>query len=773
MPPTPGQQIFFNLGYSLADVAAIRARRETFPQIASYTAGMATLTGASAPGVSLASSIEGEPRKLHVTLTGPQYFEALGVRPVLGRFFTASEDSTFAETPIVVLSHRFWQTTFGGARNVLGTTVRLGGRPLTIVGVAPQGFGGVEIEPADLFLPLGMAPTVGYQRDFIQKPSMKWLHIAARLAPGADDRQAAVIATTVLRGVDAADSAPVLGFDAKRGREVRPAPLNAYFGADAMNTSPVPLWMLGATAAVLLVVCANVANLLVARAERRRREIATRMALGANSGRIVRQLLAEGLVLAGLGGALGVAIAMAGSRLILLLPEMPALERVVDARAALFALAATLITTIGFALAPAFQAARSDAGELLRAGVRGTARATPVRTALLAVQFAASLALLGVGALFVRSLQNVQAIDVGFDVRHSLVVSADWDAFAVSSKEAHALLQQVAERARALPAVSGAALVSLAPFSGVSMSTMHVPGRSDLSAISGVPGGMFFTNAVDSSYFRTLGIAVRGRAFDGRDHQYGVGTVIVSETFAKRVWPAEDALGKCVQMELGPTAPCATVIGVAKDVRFMSLTSKLAPIFYSPFARQTDGPTQLIVQLRPGTSAAAARQTIAAIRTTLTSLDARVAFAAVRPLGEATFRSVLAPYRVSAAAFTIFGGLALVLAAVGLYGVVAYAVTQRTGEFGLRVALGARARDVSALVVRQGLRLIAVGAGVGAIAAVGIGRLLRSRLYGVDAIDVPALGAVAAVLALVALVACWIPARRAARADPSVALRNE
>jgi predicted permease len=770
MPPVPGQQVFFNISHSLADVAALRARRETFARVGAYAEGTAVI---ARDGETADPS--GEPPKAQVTLADRAYFDALGVRPALGRLFTAAEDSAFDAAPVALLTQGYWRRAFGGDRAVVGRTVRVNGRPFTVVGILPEGFGGVELTPADAFLPISMASSIGYQSNFIRKPSMKWLHAVGRLAPGVDERQAAAVGTTVLRAQDAANPQPVVGFDKKRQRGVAATKLNDHFNHGAFSSSaPVPLWMLGATGAVLLVVCANVANLLIARAERRRREIATRMALGAGSARLVRQLFAEGLALAVLGGVAGMLVAAVGAKVFVLVPNMPALDGLVDGRAALFALGVTLLTTLGFALAPARQAARSDAGELLRAGARGTARSTPVRAALLAVQFAASLALLGVGGLFVRSLRNVRGVDVGFDAPHSLVASVDWDAFGIASKDARALLERVAERARGLPGVQGTASVMLAPFNGVSMSTLKVPGRDDLDAISGVPGGMFFTNAVDTSFFRTLGIPVlRGRAFDGRDGPKAPSTVVVSATFAKRVFPGEDAIGKCVKTGMGDDVPCTTVVGVVKDVHFLGLTGDIDPIFYTPIATQVDGPAQLVIQLAPDASAAATRQTTAAVRALFSSLDPRVQFASVRPMGEASLRSALGPYLVSATAFTVFGALALVLAAVGLYGVVAYAVAQRTGEFGLRVALGARAVDITTLVLRQGARLTLVGGAAGVVGAVAVGRLLKSRLYGVEPVDFPTLGAVAALLGAAALLACWIPARRAARVDPTEALRRE
>jgi predicted permease len=535
----------------------------------------------------------------------------------------------------------------------------------------------------------------------------------------------------------------------------------------------VPLWLLGATAAVLLVACANVANLMLVRAERRRRELATRAAVGAARGRLVRQLFAEGVVLAAAGGTLGLALAAGGARLFRRVPRMPAVEPLGDGRAALFAVAVTVATTLLFALAPAAMGARAgDGAELLRAGARQVAQRAPLRTALLAVQFAASLALLGAGGLFVRSLRNVEAVDVGFDARRTLAVRADWRAFGVAPAEARAAVKRARERVRGLPGVVGASTAMMAPFSGASMSSLVVPGRPSLDVESGVPGGMFFTNLVDSAYFSTLGI----RVVQGRLAVPSVGTgereIVVSETFARRVFPGADPLGRCLTRAKEDTR-CLRVVGVVADARYLKLTQAPAPIFYTVAGGESHEATTLLVRLRPEADEAAVRAGADAVRAALQAAEQRVRFAAVAPIADGMLRNALAPYRLAAAAFTVFGVLALLLAAVGLYGVVAYAVTQRTHEFGIRMALGARRVDVRRLVLRQGVRTALVGGAVGAAAAVGIGRALRSRLYDVDPLDPLSLLAVGAVLAAVTLLAAWLPARRASRVDPVVALRAE
>ena len=758
--PVPGQQVFLDEGFSRPELAALRARRDGWTGLAEWSAQSAVLgEGAGA-------------RRQPVALVGRDYFRVLGVRPALGRAFTGDEHEP-GGAAVAVASHRYWRTALGGDPSAVGRPVRLNGRPVLVVGVAPRDFAGLELEPPALFLPFGMAAAVGLPPQFTDGTEIRWIDAAVRLAPGVDARRAAAVATTVVRGVQAARPNDVPGFT-DLPRTVRAAALTERFGGAFRQRSPVPAWILGATGTVLLVVCANVAGLLLVRAERRRREIAVRLAVGAGRARVVRQLLVEGAVLAVLGGALGLALAVAGARLWLLLPDMPQLERVVDGRAALAALGATLLTTLAFALAPAWQAARGDAGELLRAGARQTARPTRVRGALLAVQFAAALALLGVGGLFVRSLQAVRAVDVGFDHERLLVATVDWDAFGIPGPEAGRLMQQAAERARRLPGVADAGLTGLAPFQGAMMATLAIPDRPDAARLSGLPGGMFYRSTIDPAYLRTMRIpVVRGRALTAADApgpDRPNGAILVNETFARRVWPREEAIGKCVGENAADPGRCTRVVGVVRDVRFTSLTSPVPPAYYVPAAARLAGPVTLVVRLRDG---ATPERVTPALRALLQSLDPRAPFATVRPIGEALLRSQLQPYRTSAAAFTAFGAVALVLAAVGLYGVVAYAVAQRTGEFGIRLALGARGADVARLVLGQGVRTALVGALLGVVGAAAAGRLLRAQLHGVGTIDPLTLAAVALLLGAVAVVAAWLPARRAARVDPIAALRAE
>ena len=759
--PAAGR-IAINLGLSVPDLDAIAARRGAFAAAAGYLPPNSTVVGRGAGA-----------RRARVALVAGDYFGVLGVRPALGRLLTAA-DAAPSAPPAVVATDAFWRSALGGDPRAVGRAIVLGGRTATLVGVAEPGFAGVDLQPLDLVASLGTDALVGMPPAVLRDTAFKLFQGLARLAPGVDPRAAAAAATVAVRGLDAAAGRPVLGFD--RARVLRADPLNDHFGGGMVAAeAPVPLWMLGATGAVLLVVCANVANLLLVRAERRRREIATRLAVGAAAGRIVRQLFAEGVVLALLGGALGVALAAAAAPLVRLVPSMPAAARVVDARAALFALAATLLTTVAFALAPALSAARGDARVLLRAGARQTARSGPARAVLLGAQFAASLTLLGAGGLFVRSLQRVRGVDVGFDAERTVVASADGSG--LGAAETRRLLEEAADRLRRTPGVAGAALTGLAPFRGASMTTLSVPGRPEVANVSGMPGGMFYQQSVDTGYFRAMGIPLlRGRVFEAGDaDSTAPGPLVVSATFARRVWPGADPVGQCVKHDDGrdPKAPCSRVVGVVADVRFLSATDAPPPLAYEPIARTRAGPTELVVRVSPGAPGGAAAA-VPAVRAAVLAADPRVVFADVAPLAtNSMLSSALDPYRVSAAAFTLFGALALALAAVGLYGVVAYAVAQRAGEFGLRMALGARGRDVAALVIRQGLRTVALGGTAGALGAVAVGRLLRARLYGVGPLDPVSLGATAAVLAGAALLAAWLPARRAARVDPAAALRTE
>ena len=413
----------------------------------------------------------------------------------------------------------------------------------------------------------------------------------------------------------------------------------------------------------------------------------------------------------------------------------------------------------------ASEAANCTTSSAARSGVRGAARRAPLRATLLVVQFAASLALLGAGGLFVRSLRNAGAVDVGFDARRALAVQVDWQAFGIAPDDARAALVRALERLRGAPGVEAASLVMAPPFSGVMMTSLHVPGREPIGEASGGPGGLFFTNSVDSAFFRTMGIPLlRGRA-----HVHSVTgprEIVVSETFARRIFPGADAVGQCLTRDKSDTT-CMRIVGVARDAHFMSVTSDPAPYFYGAAGPASDEVAAMMVRARGDD--AAVRRTAEVVRAALVAAEPRIRFATVAPVAEGMLRQELASYRLAATTFTAFGALALLLAAVGLYGVIAYAVTQRTGEFGLRMALGARGADVRRLVLRQGARTALVGGALGAALAVGVGRALRSRLYGVEPLDPLSLLAVAALLAAVTVVASWLPAR----VDPVVALRAE
>ncbi|GJG88994.1 hypothetical protein tb265_41750 [Gemmatimonadetes bacterium T265] len=764
----PGRQVFINLGFAQADVDALRARRDRFAPLGAYSAGWeATRTD---PAL---AAVDPERRRVRVTVADPDYFRALGVAPARGRLF-GDDESRRGAGDVVVVTDGFWRRAIGADPAAVGRTLHLNGRAYTMVGVLPPGFRGVDVEPADVFAPLASGVALTGYGAVAPDPNMPWLSVVARLAPAADARGAAAVASAVLRAADAARPQPVLGFGAgSAGRQVRARALTEHFaGGHTGPESPVPLWLLGATAAVLLVACANVANLLLVRAERRRREIATRAAVGAGRGRLVRQLLAEGLVLAAAGGAFGLALAALAARLFRLVPGVPAVDGLVGGRAAGFAVAVTAATTLLFALAPAVAAARAgDGAELLRSGARQLARGAPLRTALIGVQFAASLALLGAGGLFVRSLRNVRAVDLGFDAERLLVASVDWRAFGLSDAARGVAQRAAAERLRGTPGVAAVSRAMMAPYAGVAMKSLRVPGRGDLGAVSGVPGGMFFTNEVDTAYATTLGTpVVRGRWLAPGDEAFP-GAVAVNEAFARRVWPGEDALGRCVFLDADRDV-CTRVVGVVRDARLLEITGEVAPIFYR-LASDANAAGEILVRVRPGAPPAEVARVAAAVGASLRAAEPRVGFATAATVADRAFGQALAPYRLAAAAFTLFGALALGIAAVGLYGAAAYVVAQRAGEFGVRMALGARGRDVAALVLAQGLRTVALGGAAGAAGAVAVGRLLRARLYGVGPLDPVSLGVTAAVLAGAALLAAWLPARRAARVDPATALRTE
>ncbi|HVE77754.1 MAG TPA: ABC transporter permease [Gemmatimonadaceae bacterium] len=721
-----------------------------FSSVAGYTARTMTLgRGAEARGVD-------------AVLVTPRYFSLLGVRPALGRFFLAEEERADGP-PVAVLSHAFWRRELGGAPNVIGDGLQLGRQRVTVVGVAPKGFVGVDVGDADLWLPIATAAGGQLMPEWRTYRSTFFLAVIARLRHRATPEQAAAMATLVHRRAHAQE--PMADSTAR----VVVASLLPARGPTAGPEGKVAVWLAGMAAVVLLVACANVANLLLVRGIQRRREIAVRLAVGAGRGRIASQLLTESLVLAALGAVTAIAVIVWGGALVraYLLGDGVRAPAALDWRVLAFTAVATAITGLVCGVAPVLGALRCDVASTLKAGVReGGAPRSRLRSALLVGQVALTLVLLAGAGLFVRSLRNLRGLDLGLDVSRVVLLNVDVQGAGYAPGDADAVYRRLLARAGELPGVERAGLATTAPFWSSTAYGVHLPGQDSLPSLAA--GGPYY-NAVNPGFFATVGARLRrGRVFTDADRAGTAPVALVNETMARRYWPAEDALGKCFRVG-GPEGPCRQVVGVVGDTRRMQVQEEPAAQFYLPLDQEPDPMPMRVLFVRLSPAAAEAPETIrAAIQRTASDLPAVTAV----PLRDAV-DAQLRPWRLGAAMFSAFGLLALTLAAVGLFGVTAYTVGQRTQEMGVRMALGARPADVFRLVVGRGLRVAALGLVIGAAAALVAGRALSSLLVAVEPRDPLILALVAATLLAVTLLASYLPARRAARIQPAVALRQE
>ena len=705
------------------------------------------------------------------------YFEFFDAAPVRGRYFSASEDATPSGTTVAVISHAFWAGEFGSAE-VLGRRLKVGVVDYTIIGVAPPGFvGTLAGAPPDVFVPVTTIPAnLGQwsQGSYLADYSWDWIQVFVRRAPGVSEARASAVLTDAYkrsRSSARALNPRVLPDSLARPRAIA-GPVKQAAGPDAGLESRVLLWVMGVAVIVLLIACANVANLMFARVIRRRREITVRLALGVRRGRLIAQFVTEGLVLSLIGCLAGLVVAQWGGLAIrgLLLPEGSPFNLAEDWRtlsvAAGCAIAAALLTTIG----PALVATRADLATALKAGTReGTYRRSRTRTALLVLQGALSVLLLVGAGLFVRSLANARAVPLGYDPRPVIEVVPDFRGFTMDSAASVAARERLLEEARALPGVESAARVNSRLFA-TNTTDLRVDGIDSVQAL-----GRFNMQVASPDYFRVLRIRIlRGRALAGSDRAGAPLVTVVSEAMAQALWRGRDALGQCLYVgdAMGrnvATAPCTTVVGIAENTAQQNITDDPRYMYYMPVGQRW--PHQVsTMYLRMKSDDA--RGELERVRRELTRAMPGDGFVVVRPLQEVVDDRSRS-WRLGATLFVIFGALALAVAAIGLYGVISYDVAQRMHELGVRVALGARGRDVTRLVVGQGVRFalagVLLGIGLAALAA----RWVQPLLFHQAARDPAIYATIGVVMILVAIAASGIPALRAARADPNIALRAE
>jgi len=714
----------------------------------------------------LAIGIGEEAREMNVSAVSASYFDLFDAHPVLGRFFTSAEDSIPTAAAVVVLSDVFWKTRFGERRDILGQQLQVGSISATIIGVAPPGFvGGDETKPAVAFVPVttyGNAVFPKHLNDY----HWQWLHMLARRKPGISE----AAATTDLTHAFARSWDDERASDAGRPSiaaahpHATISPIQELRGPDAGRNASIVLWICGVAAIVLIIACANVANLLLGRAFGRRREIAVRLALGVTRTRLIAQLLTESLLLALLAGVAGVLIGQIGQSVLrtLFLPEAASVGVLDDPRTILFATLVTLLAGLLTGLAPALQSGRADLTTALKSGVReGGVHRSRTRSALLLAQGALSVFLLVGAGLFVRSLHNIVAIPLGFDVDPILYVSPNLRGVHLTDKDSYLLTSRLAEESRSIAGVEAASQVLTAPMYSEESRSFSVPGIDSASE-----RGQFSLQMGEHDFFRTVGTRiVKGRGFDSTDRRESPKVIVVSTAMANKLWPQQNALGKCIKF--ADTLPCNTVVGIAEDIKSNDIVGDQSMQYYLSIEQEEPAQASVFVRIHGDAEPQAEM-----LRKRLQPLMPGTSYVTVMPMRQIV-DPTMSSWRMGATMFFLFGILALVLAAIGLYSVIAYNVAQRTHELGLRIALGARARDVLRMVLGEGLRFGLAGIAIGVAIALAAGHWVQPLLYDESARDPFVFVAVAAVLVLAATAASAIPAARAVRVDPSIALRTE
>ena len=718
-----------------------QAQNATFEAMATYGGASFNLTG------------DGEPERLAGDRATANLFDLVGVQPFAGRGFRPDEDSPGAP-PVTILSYGLWQRRFGADPAVVGRVISLNGVGYTVVGVMPVSMQALR-PTTELWVPMAFA------EDERQRYGSHYLRAIGRLKAGVSLEQARADLDTISLRLEAEYP------DADTGWRVVAVPLQSYFVRDIQ---PALMLLAGAVGLVLVVACANVANLLLARGMGRQKEVAIRAALGARRGRLVRQFLAESMVMALAGGAAGLVFAQWLLRTLLaLVPAgLPRAEHIgLDAQVVAFALVLAVVTPLVFGLVPSLQVSRADLRETLsgggRAGQAGLRRRT--RGALVVTELALAVVLLVGSGLLVRSFLRLSQVDPGFVASGAVIASlALPDGTYPERADAFAFYRDLLERVSALPGVEAAGVTESLPLEGDYVGGVTIEGAPPVAPTERPPTNYY---SVSPGYFQAMGMRlIRGRLFTEADGPNAPRVGIINETFAKRLFPGEDPIGKRVQVSMGPDA-WREIVGIVADTKQYGLADDTGNQFYEPYGQLTFANLILVAR-----SAADPAALTTALREAVHAIDPDVPFNRVRRLDDIVAQS-LATERFSALLLGTFAAAALFLAMIGLYGVMGYTVGQRTLEIGIRMAHGARPANVLRLVLWEGLGLTAGGIALGLAAALAAGRLVSSLLFGVTTTDPLAFAIGPAVLVAVAALACAIPAWRATRVDPIVALRAE
>jgi putative ABC transport system permease protein len=716
-------------------------------------------------------AVNGKSDRVVTEYVSGNFFSMLGLKPALGRLLLPSEGETLMADPVIVLSYSYWNTRFGRDTRVLGKQVSVDGHPMTVVGVAPEGFTGLNpFVSIQGYMPLAMMPIGGYPADLVSNRQSRTVFVMARLAEGMTPQKAQAELDVIGRRLSEQypsenKNLSIQAFPEVRGR-IGPDPKNRTLVASVLFQ--------GLAILVLLLACANVANLLLVRATIREREMAIRAALGAERSRLISQLLTESVMLALGGGLGGLILGKIGALSIGSIPlgiDIATQPRFgFDWRVFTFGIAAALVTGIVVGIVPAVRASRGNLAQILHEGGRTVAGGKQrLRNVLVAIEVSASLMLLIVAGLFTRSLKATERVnDLGFDTDHIVNLSMDPNEIGYNAGQTRQFYKSLLNRVRELPGVESASIASSVP--------MGLYGNQDSILIEGYepPPGKpvpFMTyNAISQDFLNTMGIPLlRGRTFTERDDENSAYVAIVSEGMAKEYWPNQDPIGH--HLRLGADASHSIeVVGIAKNARFQGLTGPIQPYLLVPVWQHMATNTLETLQIRtiaaPETMIPAAERVLGDIAPELPVFDVKTMKEGLNTLAGLLF------YKIGAVLAAVFGVLGLVLAIVGVYGVISYAASQKTHEIGIRMALGAQPEDILKLILRQGLVIVAVGLALGVIAALAVARVVGNFLT-VSPMDPVTYLTVSALLTIVALLACYIPAQRAMRVDPMVALRYE
>ncbi|MGE0128226.1 MAG: ABC transporter permease [Blastocatellales bacterium] len=712
-------------------------------------------------------SRSGNNEKVWGYLVSGNYFDTLGVKPAVGRTFLPEEDKTRLSHPVAVISHSLWQTRFGGDPSVVDSDILINGKKFKVIGVAPAGFKGTEvIYTPEVFVPFAMQKWIEPENDYLDARGVQNLFLVGRLKSGVTTAQAES-SFNMLAGRLAKDFP-----NDNEGMRIQVTPPGFILPQVRSQMLGVSAALMGLVALVLLIACVNLANLLLARATERSKEIAIRLSIGAGRWRIVRQLLTESVMLAVAGGLVGVALARWIIDLIIGLKppvDIPiTLELSVDWRVLIFSMFVSVVTGVLFGLVPALQATRTDLVPALKdVASQSGVRRSLLRNGLVVAQIAVSLLLLVAAGLTLRALQQLRAMNPGFNPENALMMNFDLSLQGYQTDAGAQLRKQLTNRIESLPGVRSASITDFMPLSmNYNGTAILIEGQQQERGVN-APTAM--NASVGLKYFETIGTPlVAGRELNEQDQEGKTRSVVVNETFARKFFPGanpnETALGK--QFRTSPEKQPWQIVGVAKDGKYWSIGEEPQSFVWFPIGNQLAFNT-LIAR-----TTANPETVIGAIRGEFRNLDPNLPVTNVKTLTEHMNLSLF-PARAVAALLAAFGLLALTLAAIGIFGVMSYSVSQRTREIGIRMALGASAKEIFKLVVGHGLRLTLIGAAAGlALALIGT-RFLSTLLYNVSAVDTLTFAGVTLLLTIVAFLACYFPARRAMKTDPMVALRYE